>query len=84
MKDRIIVKFVNHQEHYEKDLDIPVNITADELIKSLKLAFSLDIDTTDQKQCYLQMENPIVLLKGDKLLSDFNARNGSTINYTGK
>lgn len=64
------------------DLEIPLNISANELVYALNAAYHLGIDTSNIKDCYLKAENPIVLLKGNKTLSEFGLRNGSVINYT--
>ena len=64
------------------DLEIPLDITTRELIMGLNQAFDLGIDTSDIKKCYLKAENPIALLRGNKLLSEYGLRNGSIINYT--
>lgn len=64
------------------DLEIPLNISANELVFALNTAYNLGIDTSNIKDCYLKAENPIALLKGNKTLSEFGLRNGSVINYT--
>lgn len=70
------------RENYTTDLQIPLNISANELVLALNTAYGLGIDTTDIKNCYLKSENPIALLKGNKTLAEFGLRNGSIINYT--
>ena len=64
------------------DLEIPLDISANELVIALNMAYDLGIDTSNIKDCYLKAENPITLLKGNKTLSEFGLRNGSVINYT--
>ena len=64
------------------DLEIPLYISANELVFALNMAYDLGIDTSNIKDCYLKAENPIALLKGNKTLSEFGLRNGSVINYT--
>lgn len=64
------------------DLEIPLDISANELVLALNMAYGLGIDTSSIKDCYLKAENPIALLKGNKTLSEFGLRNGSVINYT--
>lgn len=64
------------------DLEIPLDISANELVIALNMAYDLGIDTSNIKDCYLKAENPIALLKGNKTLSEFGLRNGSVINYT--
>ncbi len=64
------------------DLEIPLSISANELVLALNTAYELDIDISDIKNCYLKAENPIALLKGNKTLAEYGLRNGSVINYT--
>lgn len=64
------------------DLEVPLDISANELVIALNTAFNLGIDTSDIKNCYLKAENPIALLKGNKTLSEYGIRNGSVINFT--
>lgn len=63
------------------DLDIPLNISANDLVIALNSTFNLGIDTSNIRNCFLKSENPIALLKGNKLLSDFGVRNGTVIIY---
>lgn len=64
------------------DLEVPLSITANELVTALNTAYELNIDITDMKNCYLKAEKPIILLRGNKTLGEFGLRNGSVINYT--
>lgn len=77
-----IVIFNIAKRNFTADLEIPLNISANELVVALNAAYDLEIDTTDIKNCYLKAERPIALLKGDKTLAEFGVRNGTAINYT--
>jgi uncharacterized ubiquitin-like protein YukD len=77
-----VVVFVIHKRNLSVDLEIPLNISANELVIALNTAYELGIDTSNIKNCYLQAENPIALLKGNKTLAEFGIRHGSVINYT--
>lgn len=80
-KERAIIIFKNCKSNTTLDLDIPLDITANELLVGLNTAYNLEIDTTDIKKCYLKAENPIALIKGNKTLAQFGIRNGSIISY---
>ena len=67
---------------FSVDLEVPLFISANELVIALNTAYELGIDTTNIKNCYLKAENPIALLKGNKTLAEFGIRNGSVINFT--
>lgn len=79
---KIIVIFNMIKRNVSVDIEIPLDITTRELVVGLNQAYDLGIDTTDIKLCYLKAENPICLLRGNKLLSEYGLRNGSIINYT--
>ncbi len=81
-RDSAVVVFNITKRKISVDLEIPLYITANELVAALNTAYHLGIDTTDIKNCYLKAENPIALLKGNKTLEEFGLRNGSVINYT--
>lgn len=81
-KETIIIKFMILKNGFEADVDVPLDITANELVVALSSAYRLGIDQADIKMCYLQAENPIALLKGNKTLREFGLRNGSSVYYT--
>ena len=82
MKDTAIIVFNIIKRNFTVDLEVPLDISANELVVALNTAYELGIDTADIKNCYLKAENPIALLKGNKSLSEFGIRNGSVINFT--
>ena len=82
MENKAIVIFKIHKRNFEVDLEVPLDISANDLVIGLNTAYDLGIDVSDVKNCYLKAENPIALLKGNKLLSEFGVRNGTIINFT--
>lgn len=82
MENKGIIIFKIHKRKFEADLEVPLDISANELVNALNTAYDLGIDVSDVKNCYLKAENPIALLKGNKLLSEFGVRNGTVINFT--
>lgn len=81
-RDVAIIVFNVVKRQFSIDLEIPLNITANELVVALNTAFELGIDTSNIKNCYLKAENPIALLRGNKTLSEYGVRNGSVITFT--
>ena len=81
MENKAIVIFRIIKSNLQTDLEIPLDITANELVIALNTAYSLGIDTTDVKNCFLTAENPIALLKGNRQLSEYGVRNGTIISY---
>jgi len=70
------------KRNFVVDIEIPLNITANELVVALNEAYDLKIDISNVKNCYLKAEKPIALLKGNKTLADFGVRNGTVIYFT--
>lgn len=81
-KDTAIVIFQVEKKNLTADLEVPLFITANELVMALNSAYDLQIDTSDIKNCYLKAERPIALLRGNKTLEEFGVRNGTVIYYT--
>lgn len=69
------------KDSQEIDLDIPLDISANDLVSALNTIYDLKLDISDSKNCFLKSEAPIALLKGSKLLKDFGIREGSVISY---
>ena len=82
LKNRAIILFniVKRNECY--DLEVPLNITANDLVTALNSAYGLNIDVSDMKNCYLKAENPIALLKGNTTLGEYGIRNGTIVYFT--
>lgn len=79
MNNKAIVQFINSSTRQSIELEIPVNITANDLIIALNVAFDLKMDTDNIFGCYLIAENPIAFLHGNKELSEYGIRNGTKI-----
>jgi len=79
MKSNIIILFERPKTGERIDIEVPLKITANELLVALNRGLHLGIDLTDVSQCYLTTENPIALLKGDVLLEEFGVHEGTKI-----
>jgi uncharacterized ubiquitin-like protein YukD len=82
MDERVVIVLRIHGRDFETDLDIPLDITANELLVGINEAYRLGIDTSNAANCYLRAENPIALLRGSKTLLEYGIRNGTVINIT--
>lgn len=80
-KERVIIRFVAPEKNIANDIEVPLDITANDLIVGLNAAYHLGIDISDARQCYLSCENPIALLRGNKTLGEFGIRDGSLVAY---
>ncbi|MCR4996784.1 MAG: EsaB/YukD family protein [Butyrivibrio sp.] len=83
MENKLIIRFKNVKQRQEFDIEVPDDITANELIYGLKNSFKLNIDMDDQAKCYMRAENPIALIKGEVILSDLGLRDGSVVIFEG-
>lgn len=81
-REKAVVIFSADSKRLSVDLEVPLTITANDFIVALNTAYNLEIDTSNIKNCYLKVENPIALLKGNKTLCEFGIRNGSHIIFT--
>ncbi|MBE6801978.1 MAG: hypothetical protein E7530_03745 [Ruminococcaceae bacterium] len=81
-KDTAIIIFNILNRGFSVDLEVPLDISGNDLTVALNQAYQLGIDTADVKNCYLKAENPIALLRGNKTLKEYGIRNGSVINFT--
>lgn len=79
MKENVVVIFERINTGETFDLEVPLNITVNELLYGLNTGLNLGLDLEDSSQCYLTTENPIGLLKGNVLLSDCGIHNGTKI-----
>lgn len=82
MDEKIIMQFVWMNTQQSIDIEVPLNITANELLYGLNQGLHLGLHLDDVSQCYLTTENPIALLKGDVLLSEFQVHDGTKICFT--
>lgn len=83
MADKTVVVILKlHKRKEEFDLELPLDITANELFHAVNEAFLLEEDESVLANCYLQAENPIALLKGNHTLEEYGIRNATIIHYT--
>lgn len=82
MRERAIVEFWNKDKNKTTEIEVPLEITSNDLIFALNDAFELGMDMNNLQKCYLAAENPIAFVHGNKTLGDLGIRNGSVIIYT--
>ena len=80
--EKAIITFEMVKRQTTVDLEVPLDISADELVKALNKAYNLELDCDNPRNCYMPAENPIVLLKGNRTLKDFGIRNGTVLRFT--
>ena len=82
MQEKAIVSVRIFPRKQSYDIEIPLDISANDLVLALNQAFHLEIDTDNILNCYLKAESPTALLRGNKLLRVYGIRNGSIINIS--
>ena len=82
MAQTAIVVLKLHKREQEHDIEVPLDISANDLVIAINEAYHLGVDTDDFKNCYLKCENPIVLLRGNRALWEFGIHDGSIIHFT--
>lgn len=81
MEDKIIIELYSKKNGAICDLEIPLHITAIELLQALNQSMNLGIRMDQLSECYLTAENPIALLRGDVELAEYGLHDGSRIYY---
>lgn len=81
MEEKVIVIFHNVMTKENMDIEVPLDIPANEFIVALNQGLGLGIDIKDISQRYLKATNPIALLKGNKTLEEYGIHNGTEIWY---
>lgn len=81
MDDTIIMIFERTKTNEKIDIEVPLNISANDLLHGLNEGLHLGLNLEDSTQCYLCTENPIALIKGNKLLSEYHLHNGTKIRF---
>lgn len=76
---KAVIIFENEAKSETHDIEVPLDITANELVHALNVAYDLQINEEDITQLYLNAENPIALLKGNHTLHEFGIHNATKI-----
>ena len=61
------------------DLEIPLNLPAEELIGALRRTFLPELREGEPESGFLRCENPIALLHGRRKLKDWGVRDGTIL-----
>lgn len=77
----VSVEFHDNSRNRMVDIQIPLFLTAEELIKALTSAYDLPINLKDSSKVYLRAENPIAFLAGQQTLEQLGIANGTRIYF---
>ncbi len=84
MKDTAVVEFISMDTKYKRELEVPLDISADDMIEAISQAFQLPKVSQEGTEGYLIGENPIAFLHGRKTLREYGIHNGSILIYQGE
>lgn len=79
----VVITFVDEEKNQNHDLEVPDEISADEFVAALHIAYKMQGSTADRRNAFMRMEYPIALIKGSHSLKELGMRNGSIV-YSGK
>ncbi|MDD2978578.1 MAG: EsaB/YukD family protein [Hespellia sp.] len=79
MKENVVVTVHVCGREISEELEIPLDISANELIIALGQMYGLAVDRNKLFGYYLKVDEPKALLRGEKLLGEYGIRNGSQI-----
>lgn len=82
MNNRAVVVVRRVKNGSERDLDIPLDISLHEFIKALYSIYGIETNEEHMGRMHLCAENPITLLKGNKLLIEYGLHEGSILYIT--
>ncbi len=76
-----VVEFRNLNADFSEEIEIPLSITANDLLYALGMAYGLEVSGADLDNHYLYTDNPITFMRGNRTLKEYGLRNGSMIIY---
>ena len=81
MEDTAVIKFINHSNGTKLDIEVPLDITAQDLFIALNRGLYLGIDERNRYNYFFKAEKPIAFLSGSGTLRQMGVRNGTIINF---
>ena len=79
MKETAVVVVHVPNKSVTEDLEIPLYITANDLIEALAAIYQVPFDPDRIFSFYVKCESPKALLRGQTTLSDYGVRDGSNL-----
>lgn len=80
----VVIVFKDFIHKREVDVEVPLEITADEFISALDDVYHLGMRTECKTVRFLRMESPIALIRGENTLESLGMRMGSIVCYGGE
>lgn len=77
MKRSIVVEF--RWGSSIKDIEVPLNITCDELVHALNYGIGLGIDERDTRSYRITASNPVIYISGSKTIEEVGLLDGAVL-----
>lgn len=77
--DFCMVEFHDNEKGTTSDLQLPMSLTGNELVRALASAYHLPIDLNNPDEMYLRAEDPIMLISGEETMEELGMSNGTRI-----
>jgi len=77
--DFCMVEFHDNVKGTASDLQLPMTLSGNELVRALTAAYRLPINLNNPDEMYLRAEDPIMLISGEETLEELGMSNGTRI-----
>lgn len=84
MEETAIIEFINMEKQYRRELEIPLDVSANDIVTAIGEVFQLSLPKDNENRGYLIAENPIAFLHGTRTLREYGIHNGSFLIYQGE
>ncbi len=81
-KNTAVIVFQIEKTKELHDIEVPLDITANELVHALNVTYDLGINEDDITQLYFKAENPIILLKGKRTLKEMGVHQATKVIFS--
>ena len=76
-----MVEFHDSVSGKVSDLQLPLSLTGNELVRALTTAYRLPIDLNNPDEIYLRAEDPIMLISGEETIGELGMSNGTRVYF---
>lgn len=78
-EDRILIEFYRDRSGPARELDVPADLSAQDLVRALNEVYRLGMDPANPREFFLQGEEPIALIRGKHTLKELGLHDASRV-----
>lgn len=78
-EDRILIEFYRDRGGPARELDVPADLSAQDLVRALNEAYRLGMDPANPREFFLRAEEPIALIRGKHTLKELGLHDASRV-----